>query len=771
MHTLPTSLATSDPQSVRVRCIYMTAALLVAIVYFLIQFAYWSPASPMIDQNAYEMGGKQYAQSLTIGVMPPNDFAFISAMYVRAPDGMYYPKYPLGLPMLYACAHWISALIDTGMSGIEASFLIAPISAAASVLGIYCLLSRVAGGFVSLLGAILLGFSPLALVLANQHWSHHPAMAVNIWGMFVLVLWWQKSGWWRGLIGGILLGFAVLIRYTEGLLLLPLMFVILTRLPYRSLKQVPWSRLTLWIGLAVAAVTLRYTLFSGYDSRIWLIGSGAGLAYLLILHFWRAPDETRLAGLSKAVVGAALLVTITAIESPSGSIAPIMAMTLTISAKIFCVALVVLLSSICFKPWGTLVKPLVPLIGWVVPVGYLVIYNRVAMGSWTGYDTTNESTGFSLEKLVENWDFVLRQLNVTATMFILPIAVLGLGMMYRVNWRFATFLMLWLVPGIVVYGAYYWGADAPIIPLVFYLRFFLSALPPIVVCAALLFSLLSESTLYNTPQPQAQTPSIKLAGIAIGMLAGFGWSALLYAVMDIRFDLALLAGILAAITVLAIVARGRGVVAPVVTGGLVALSAGMSVHDNIGSLERDFAINANLCEAGRIVVERVPDADMRKAPLLFTEQIGLINHLQVAGNFECYARDAFSKRGMLRQSSQREPRTTPDPTQGARSNYTAKVYQNKTDADLLKIQNDLMAQTLKDGRRIYIVLSRATFKPFVTRFVTPEKFKVQGAYTWEDPVQMSEAGRKALMGLGPVGLLLLGGSTPQHWTMAEVVLK
>src|SRR5256714_13525664 len=134
-----------------------------------------------------------------------------------------------------------------------------------------------AGSFAGILGMILLATCPVTLVLANNPNSHAAALAFVTWGMLFLIWWWKRGGWWRGAIAGFLLGYAVAIRYTEGLLLLP---------------------------LCVAAVlTIRWS-----DPKSYL-------------------------------------------------------------------------------------RAAVPILFWLVPVVALVCFNKAAMGSWTGYDTTNESTG------------------------------------------------------------------------------------------------------------------------------------------------------------------------------------------------------------------------------------------------------------------------------------------------------------------------------------------------------------------------------------------
>ena len=61
------------------------------------------------------------------------------------------------------------------------------------------------------------------LALADNPNSHASCVAFVVWGMFLLVRWWQTGSIWRGALAGFLLGYACLIRYSEGLLILPIL--------------------------------------------------------------------------------------------------------------------------------------------------------------------------------------------------------------------------------------------------------------------------------------------------------------------------------------------------------------------------------------------------------------------------------------------------------------------------------------------------------------------------------------------------------------------
>lgn len=131
--------------------------------------------------------------------------------------------------------------------------------------------------------------------------------------------------------------------------------------------------------------------------------------------------------------------------------------------------------------WRSLPRVLLPLAAWTLPVATQVLFNRVALGAWTGYDSTGESTGFAFDHFDEKWRFAIRELYATGAYFLLPLAVLALGAMVQWRWKTALVFWLWLIPGAVIYMAYYWGQGLGVWG---FLRFYATLLPAIVVLAS-----------------------------------------------------------------------------------------------------------------------------------------------------------------------------------------------------------------------------------------------------------------------------------------------
>jgi hypothetical protein len=342
------------------------------------------------------------------------------------------------------------------------------------------------------------------------------------------------------------------------------------------------------------------------------------------------------------------------------------------------------------------------------------------MGSWTGYDTTNESTGFTWKEFQAKWEFMLGQLHDTGLFFLLPIGVLGMGLMFRWNWRIALLLTLWFVPGTLLYTSYYWGLETRGVG---YLRFFLTLFPPVVICTAWLLG---------------QAGNLIPANSSGGARA---W-------------------------------RRGSIVAPIAAGVVVAIALGVSVYANVGALERDFTIALNLADTGHriLTIPTLPaHADPARRPILFGDQRQLLNYLQFAGDFECYGQDVFTSRYHMRMLGGSD-KDAPNPLQKARMEYIAKVYKDKSDGDLQAEQNKLIRDALASGRRVFVALPSSFMVLFRGRLSTSE-FEAISIEKWREPVTMSDEGKKALTNLGFGAGLMMGRGVPQNWEIVEVRKK
>ena len=366
----------------------------VVVAFLVVARAYWVPAHPGVDQNGYLVGGRVMAATGSTGFRPDDPFAFVGRMWVQVRSGRCFPKYPVGLSALYA------VLLKLGgpARGVRLCFGVNPVAMTLGLAAAFAIVRRVSrSSFAALLALLIVATSPVCVGLTDNPNSHATAFCCVGWGMWLLLRWWQSGGLWRAIVAGLLLGTAVTIRYTEGLLLLPVVLVAALNRPRRTWPQ----------GLAMAAA-------------------------------------------------------------------------------------------------------------WAVPVGVLVAYNLHQMGTLTGYDPTNESTGFAWANFAVNWETMGRELAGTGLFFTLPFAVLGAVVAWRTDWRAALLLATWAVPNLLLYSAYYWAPDNDSIS---YLRFTLTVFPALAAAAVLGLR-------------WVQTIEQPLATVAVGLVVAIGCGTGLWTSLD-----------------------------------------------------------------------------------------------------------------------------------------------------------------------------------------------------------------------------------------------
>ena len=252
------------PEPARTRWIFLAVALLAAVGFFAVLHAYWVPADPNVDENAYLVSGKLLARTGSPGFVPPDPYALVGKMWIGTAEGRFYPKYPLGQPLLVALA--IRTL------GLSAAFAVNPLLMALALLGVFLLVREAAGSPAGLLAMLALALSPVVLAETNDPDSHAASLAFTVWGMFLLLRWWRTGKLGTAALAGLLLGYSAIVRYTEGLLLLPLLLVVLFRLGRRPERRSLYAAAALLAGWAAPiAAQVAFNLralhsLTGYDT-------------------------------------------------------------------------------------------------------------------------------------------------------------------------------------------------------------------------------------------------------------------------------------------------------------------------------------------------------------------------------------------------------------------------------------------------------------------------------------------------------------------------
>lgn len=126
---------------------------------------------------------------------------------------------------------------------------------------------------VSLLAAILVTVNPLLAHLGLSALSHTGTACSAVWAMYATWRCWHGGGWPWAVAGGMLAGAAISVRYTEGLLLLPVVVAMLNRrgdMGWRPMRR----DLVWWVaGLTLALTPLFWQHIIAYGAP-WRTGYG-----------------------------------------------------------------------------------------------------------------------------------------------------------------------------------------------------------------------------------------------------------------------------------------------------------------------------------------------------------------------------------------------------------------------------------------------------------------------------------------------------------------
>lgn len=363
----PTQRSTNEPSSISSgtaeRLAAAALALAIALGFWFAADAYHVPTTRGGDRNAYLLGGRMLAEGHFGGIHPADPFINYGEHWVTARPGTLQLKFPLGLPVIYALIHLLGGAANWPADGYGFS----PIAASFAIWGSFFLFRSIVGAFYALLGEMLLAASPVVFFFANLPNSHATALCVAVWGMVLLLGWHKNGGAWRTVLAGLFLGFNYTVRYTEGLLVLPLLLAALFHLRTRR-KQA--------ILLAAA---------------------------------------------------------------------------------------------------------------WLAPVAMQLIYNLFVLHHFSGYALTRESTAFSFSYFLHNGPTMIADLYHGGLRYVLPLSLIGAVLLLKSNRRLGTIVWVWFLPPVVVYSSYYWNPDDAGPDGEYYLRFVLTVLPALILCAMWLF--------------------------------------------------------------------------------------------------------------------------------------------------------------------------------------------------------------------------------------------------------------------------------------------
>jgi hypothetical protein len=205
----------------------MVAILVAFLVYVTADYAPAFHAG--VDEHAYLLAAKSLATQGTFARHLADPYQFTGENMVQTAPLTFYPKTPIGYPLLCAAAY--------KLGGPSAPFLVNPVMASLALVGIFLLGRALGGNVVGLCAALLLAGNPLHLFYAQQSMAHASDICVATWAIYFAYRWAAHGHWFDAACTGLLLGFDVTVRPTAILILLPMVAMILFRLRKLPLQR------------------------------------------------------------------------------------------------------------------------------------------------------------------------------------------------------------------------------------------------------------------------------------------------------------------------------------------------------------------------------------------------------------------------------------------------------------------------------------------------------------------------------------------------------
>jgi 4-amino-4-deoxy-L-arabinose transferase-like glycosyltransferase len=377
----------ATPFRLPARYVLLGLGIILAIASLILCWGYMPNYGAGVDEASYLLATKGIATRGDPAYRNPDPVQFVPENMVEAQDGLFYPIYPIGYPMLAAIAYRVG--------GPAAAFLVNPILVLVGLVGVYLLARLFVNEIFALAAAFFMGAHPAVLYYGEAAMSHAADFACSTWCLFFACWWYQRPRLGKAIAAGLLLGYAISIRYTEALLALPVGFLIVARITDARPES----------SAAVPAPQRRGFLF--LQTGAGMLAFAAGILPLLIFHM-----------------------------HAFGS------------------------------PWTT------------------------------GYSLTGHAGAFSVHSFLNHAPYALATLCKFpfGLPVLFPLGLIGIGWLVFSRGRAGLFLLLWCVPSLLLYMAYYWITqdNSPQDNWIYsrdnllYVRFFLTLYPGFLIAALLL---------------------------------------------------------------------------------------------------------------------------------------------------------------------------------------------------------------------------------------------------------------------------------------------
>jgi hypothetical protein len=208
MHHPASTTETFSPTVPRTAWALPAAGLLV-LAHLAWILAHFAPAIMSPDANGYVVQARLIATAGKTSLTTESPAQFVGMHWLETDGGVFYSRYPAGLPVMFAAA-W-------KLGGLRAALLVNPLLASATVLLTFLLARRLTDDRSALLAAAVVAINATAQQHALDADAHTAAAFFLTAGVLTLLKFADDPKPLRGLVAGLLLGIVPTVRYPEAI--------------------------------------------------------------------------------------------------------------------------------------------------------------------------------------------------------------------------------------------------------------------------------------------------------------------------------------------------------------------------------------------------------------------------------------------------------------------------------------------------------------------------------------------------------------------------
>jgi len=200
---------------------YVCLGIIVA-VYAYIEIVHFTTAYQEVDPDGYLILAKRFASFGPLAVKDDDMFYYQSHVWVENKKGEVAPKFSPGYPLIMSIFYLFG--------GDAAMFVVSPLCGALGLIGAYFLFRLWMSRFAALMGTLCLATNKMYLIYTGYLLTHSTNTCFVIWGMFFLWKWGRDSNIRTGILAGLLLGFACMVRHTSAFLAIAVIIAVCSKL-------------------------------------------------------------------------------------------------------------------------------------------------------------------------------------------------------------------------------------------------------------------------------------------------------------------------------------------------------------------------------------------------------------------------------------------------------------------------------------------------------------------------------------------------------------